>query len=55
MFYAFLSYLPILYLLFQIPKDEKYLNVFLYGFCVYSVFDLTNMALFYKYELKIAI
>ena len=55
MFYAFLTYIPILYLFFYIPENEKYLNVFLIGFSIYGVFDMTNMALFHKYELGIAI
>ena len=53
--YAFISYIPILYLYFIQSEKLNYLNMFLYGSAIYAVFDFTNLALFYKYSLNIAI
>ena len=65
MSYAVLSYVPILYLFFTMKKNrmknqdknsiEGYLQSFIFGACVYAVFDLTNLALFKKYEMKVAL
>ena len=35
--------------------SQSHLNAFLLGIIIYGVFDFTNMAIFNKYELKIAI
>ena len=39
----------------MICEKLNYLNMFLYGSAIYAVFDFTNLALFYKYSLNIAI
>jgi uncharacterized membrane protein len=40
---------------FVISANKPPFDAFILGFCVYGVFDFTNMAIFKKYNLKTAI
>jgi uncharacterized membrane protein len=40
---------------FIISANKPAFDAFILGFCVYGIFDFTNMAIFKKYNLKTAI
>jgi uncharacterized membrane protein len=55
--YAVVVYALLLlsFYVFVIRKKASVMEAFILGMCIYGVFDFTNMALFDKYSLKIAI
>ena len=56
MSFAILSYIPILLLFFKtIKKEDSVYHAFIVGASAYGIFDFTNLALFYKYDLTIAL
>ena len=54
---GFLAYIFISYGLyyFIIKENKNYKEAFLLGLIIYGTFDFTNIALFNKYDLKLAI
>ena len=54
---AVVTYVMMIILMHQFVIDEDFTNqkVFLLGFLTYGIFDFTNMALFSKYDIFIAI
>ena len=54
---AILCYLLIIFGLnyFILNKRQGILEAFLLGFVIYGIFDMTNMALFKKYKMNLAI
>ena len=52
---AAFTYALLILAIYKFTPNLNYLDTFILGFIIYGVFDFTNMALFNKYDLKIAI
>ena len=54
---ASFTYILLVYLLYKfiISQNKTPLNAFILGFCVYGVFDFTNLTIFNNYKLIIAL
>ena len=44
-----------LFLAYMLLETSSYKQAFIYGLCIYAVYDLTNHALFERYDWKFAI
>lgn len=44
-----------LLLAYMLLEAKTYKQAFLYGICIYGVFDFTNLAIFTRYDWKVAI
>jgi uncharacterized membrane protein len=44
-----------LFLAYMLMETRSYKQAFLYGVCIYGVFDFTNLAIFSKYDWKLAL
>ena len=49
------AFMLLAFYLFIIRKKASVVEAFVLGVCIYGVFDFTNMALFDKYPLRVAI
>jgi uncharacterized membrane protein len=54
---ASFTYILLVYLLYNfiISQNKKPLEAFILGFCIYGVFDFTNLTIFNNYRLSIAL
>lgn len=54
---ATFTYILLVYLLYKfiISENKRPLNAFILGFCIYGVFDFTNLTIFNNYNLIIAL
>lgn len=44
-----------LFLAYMLMETRSYKQAFLYGLCIYGVYDFTNLAVFSKYDWKLAV
>lgn len=44
-----------LFLAYMLMETRSYKQAFLYGVCIYGVYDFTNLAIFSKYDWKLAV
>ena len=52
---AAFTYALLILAIYKFTPNLNYLDTFILGFIIYGVFDFTNMALFNKYDFRIAI
>jgi uncharacterized membrane protein len=53
--YAIPAYLSMLVLYFYFGKNLSVKEMFVFGFCIYAVFDFTNLVIFRRYKWNIAV
>jgi uncharacterized membrane protein len=52
---AFLTYILIATILYIIIPTHRPWEAFILGFCIYGIYDLTNLALFKHWDVKLAV